>query len=432
VSGVVQLKAIGSDYYYNLVPNLPASWTTSNSAVANVSPSGLVTAVAPGEAVITAQALGATASSFVMVPVPSGPEGPGIPPFTMATVTSQSTAISVITSDGTSLANIVCPAQCGFAWTPQWSRDGSKLAITALRGLQTVLFVANRDGTNLHEVASADAYTSDVPAPHGGFYGVFPALENSWSADGRLVYVRETANGNAIETVNADGSGRTTIMPANHTRPMSPAFGLDDSMITLVIGDHLYAVNPDGSDLRLLAGSIASFKPTWSPDGKLIAFEGIPQTQELVATQRNFVVLDPVSGAVRQFLVPPISAFCWSPTGSRILLVGNSSSGLAAFGVRVQSWRSIYTVNADGSDLHQAVVTLSEFSDIVNAAWSPDSRFLIYMDDRVATTGLSGTQIYAQAVAEGTNTRVGGIQDVRFFDIAEVRGCSRPYTVGAP
>jgi Tol biopolymer transport system component len=428
VGGALQLSASPADTNFNVLPDLPISWTTSNASVANVSTSGLVTAVSAGEAIITAQAAGATASTILTVPVPTGPGGAGIPPFTMAVSRNLSSEILVITSDGTTVANISCGADCYFQSTPAWSQDGSKLAITGRRGLKSVLFVADRDGTNLREVASADVY-------QGGFYlghpvGVWPALEQSWSADGRLVYVRETVNGNAIETVNADGSDPRTIVPTNGGRPSSPGWGLDDSMITLVINNQLYAVNPDGSGLRLLSDlRIDVPEATWSPDGKLIAFETNG------ATQGTFVVFDPLSGAVRQFTVPRLRAFCWSPSGSRIALVSLDSAAQGWLDIynAARVWNYIYTVNADGSALHQAVIAVGQFSNTVTAAWSPDSKFLIYLDDRQTSTGVPGNkQIYAQSIAEGTNTKLSDIRNVAYFDIAEVRGCSRPRVVATP
>lgn len=431
VGGALQLKANAADTNGNVISDALISWTTSNASTANVSTSGLVTAVSPGDAIITAQAAGVTASTILTIPVPTGPGGAGIPPFTMAVSRKLNSQILVITSDGTVVANISCGAECGFRSTPAWSQDGSKLAITAYRGLQSVLFVADRNGTNLHEVASADGYQGGFNLGHPVY--VWPALEQGWSGDGRLVYVRETANGNAIETVNADGSDRRTIVPTNTARPTNPAWGLDDSMITLVINKQLYAVNPDGSNLRVLSGSLGEVfegvrtgltpGPTWSADRKLIAFE------RNGATQGTFVVFDPVSGAVLQFVVPRLRAFCWSPSGSRIALVSVDSTALGWLGTY---WNYVYTVNADGSALHQAVIAVGQASNTVTAAWSPDSKFLIYLDDRQASTGVPGKQIYAQSIAEGTNTKLSDIRDVVFFDIAEARGCSRPYAVATP
>ncbi|HZD32479.1 MAG TPA: Ig-like domain-containing protein, partial [Candidatus Angelobacter sp.] len=65
-----QLSATG--YYSNgsVFPNLSASWTTSNAAVATVDNTGFITGVAPGTATITATAIGITSSTATVTVVP--------------------------------------------------------------------------------------------------------------------------------------------------------------------------------------------------------------------------------------------------------------------------------------------------------------------------------------------------------------------------
>jgi Tol biopolymer transport system component len=67
--------------------------------------------------------------------------------------------------------------------------------------------------------------------------------------------------------------------------------------------------------------------------------------------------------------------------------------------------------------------------DVANnaSAWSPDGRFVVYMDDRSFSGGPAGPQLYAQSLSEGTNTRLGDARDAIFFAIAEARGCGRTF-----
>jgi Tol biopolymer transport system component len=115
-----------------------------------------------------------------------------------------------------------------------------------------------------------------------------------------------------------------------------------------------------------------------------------------------------------------LRTFCWSPNGSQLSLVSLENE--------MQNWLSIYTVNVDGTGLRQAVVAIMDMFNLVIGGWSPDGRFLVYTDDRRFSGGPVGTQLYAQSVNEGTNTRLSDAHDVIFFSIAETRGCGRYFT----
>jgi len=417
----LQLVAIAADENFNPVPGATISWVSSNQAAVSVSSSGLATAVGSGTTVIAATSNGMSASTTVTVPVPAGPNGPGIPPFTMAISARADYGITVVRSDGTTESRISCGTQCSYLAGPNWSRDGSKLALTGKRDTLSVLFVVNRDGTDLHEVASAPRLFISPPT-NSAYWSEF---REDWSTDGRLVYVRSTQAGNAIETVAADGTGRSTVMaptdpnrtPADLYTRTNPRWGLGDSMITAEIGGQIYAMNPDGSNLRQLStGTASAFEHRWSPDGKTIAFStGTTDPSHATAT---ISILDPVSGASRQISVPRLRAFCWSPNSARLSLVSLENE--------LQGWESIYTVNADGTGLQKAVTAIMGTENSASA-WSPDGNFMVYTDDRRFTTGIPGGQVYAQSIGEGTNTRLTDIQNVIFVSIAESRGCGRSF-----
>jgi Tol biopolymer transport system component len=410
----LQLVATPVDANGNAVGGAAISWVSSNETAVSVSSSGLLTAVAPGNAVIGATAGGASAYTIVAVPVPAGPNGPGIPPFTMAVSASQDYGISVVRSDGTVESKISCGSQCSFLAGPKWSRDGSKLAAIGRRDTLSVLFVVNRDGTGLHEVASAPLLLFTLGHSNSGSW---PEFDEDWSTDGRLVYVRSTRAGSSIETVAADGTGRTIVRLATDSiRTYSdlfnvqyPRWGLGDSMISAKIVNRIYAMNPDGSNSRPLTPvGIGMSEHIWSPDGKTIAFLGDDPNQRAIS------VLDPVSGSLRQIVVPG-ALLCWAPNSSGFsLLTGDA---------RNPYWVSISTVNLDGTGLQTAVIGMMTWNNPVIGAWSPDGRFLVYLDNRSLAGGPAGAQVYAQSLFQGTNTRLGDARNVIFFSIAETRGC---------
>ena len=62
-----QNTATVRDSNNQIIPNTAVTWTSTNSAIATVNNTGLITAVAPGSAVIVASAGGAQAACLVTV-----------------------------------------------------------------------------------------------------------------------------------------------------------------------------------------------------------------------------------------------------------------------------------------------------------------------------------------------------------------------------
>ena len=415
-----------SDANFNPIPSASVTWTTSNPTAVGVSSSGVVSALAPGEATITATSNGLAATAIVAVPVPAGPGGPGIPPFTVALNVEHDKSITIIRTDGAPSSTLSCGSQCSFLTGPVWSRDGSLLAVTGQRDTMAVLFVANRDGSNLREVVSVPRLVLTV----GGISSQYwPTFQEDWSADGRLVYVvPKSSDTFSVEVVNADGTGRATLMmrtnptaPAPNTPFLSyvnnPRWGLGDSMITVVIGGEIYGMNADGTNARSLATLTATGGAyTWSPNRQSIAFA------TSTSSQGNISILDPASGALRQIAVPALQTFCWAPNSSAFSIVTWQS----------QNWNSIYTVQADGSGLRKVVTAIMDIFNGVFGAWSPDGKFIVYTDDRRWSGGPVGPQLYAQSIDAGTNTKLSDATKITWFTIAEVGGCPRSFVYPSP
>jgi Tol biopolymer transport system component len=423
-----QLASNVSDANFNRMPGARVAWTTSNPAAVGVSSSGVISALAPGEATITATSNGLAASAIVAVPVPSESGGPGIPPFTVALNVEHDKSITIIRTDGALGSRLSCGTQCSFLTGPVWSRDGSMLAVTGQRDSLAVLFVANRDGSNLHEVVSVPRLAFTV----GGIAGQYwPTFQEDWSADGRLVYVvPKTSDTFGVEVVSADGTGRATLMtrtnptpPAPNTPFLSyvnnPRWGLGDSMITVVIGGEIYGMNADGTNPHSLATlTTTSGAYTWSPNRQSIAFSASTSSQGTIS------ILDPASGALRQIAVPAFRTLCWAPNSSAFSIVAWQSVQ--------QNWTSIYTVQTDGSGLRKVVTAVMDIFNGVVGAWSPDGKFLVYTDDRRWSGGPVGPQLYAQSIDAGTNTKLSDVTTITWFTIAEVGGCVRAFVYPSP
>jgi TolB protein len=136
--------------------------------------------------------------------------------------------------------------------SPAWSPDGRKIAF----GDENGLWVMNALGTGLRRLAAV------------------PDVDDlAWSPDGRMIVFFDFIGQGRVYVVNADGSGLKRISEgwSLGDQPWSP----DSRRIVFGLRDGLYVANADGSDRTRLA-SETSGEPTWSPNGRKIAFVRAP------------------------------------------------------------------------------------------------------------------------------------------------------------
>jgi TolB protein len=195
--------------------------------------------------------------------------------------------IYVIDVDGTSGIR-----RLGDGGDPAWSPDGKKIAFVSQGGGgfgATGIYVMNADGTGVQQLTSPN---NPIQCPEGA-----SANDNSpdWSPDGkRILFERDLSTDDlGGYDCNLDGYGRQP---------------------------QVFVMNADGTGLRRLrsvASDVSDQSPSWSPDGRLVAYNSYMGGGLFLIDSAGASAAQPVPAQSNGLALDPV----WSPDGKKLLFL---------------------------------------------------------------------------------------------------------------
>ncbi len=225
-----------------------AKWSSDHPEVAEVRENGIVEALSPGHAIISATmpwGKRANADVYVVGDLTISSNRSGILGIYQMRAPGPATLTPVLVDNASNVQAALAP-------------DRTHIAFSSSRGGSFDLYVMDPDGQNLRRLTSG-------PANEG---------EPAWTPDGtRIVYTATSGTNTQIASIAIDGSDYrqlTTASGGNHSPSVSPD-GKSIAFVSAREGNHaIYTMNLDGTNQRRLTkGSARETSPKFGRSGDL-------------------------------------------------------------------------------------------------------------------------------------------------------------------
>jgi hypothetical protein len=217
--------------------------------------------------------------------------------------------------------------------------------------------------------------------------------------------VTGTANRDIFE-VQPDGTGRRTLAGVPDARDQQPSWSPDGRNVafTTQLPDGLWAVaraDAASGAIRLLTNGPGDLEPDWSADGMQIAFSSyLPNVNQV---ERSTITVMSPDGISQRPVVELISSTyvvaspSWSPDGKHIAFVLRSDS----------AGGEIYVTNVDGTGTHRLFAHPGW--DDLDPAWSPDGRRIAFAAGPYKSGQGADRTLHAIWMLDVTNGTVGSV-----------------------
>jgi Tol biopolymer transport system component len=246
---------------------------------------------------------------------------------------------------------------------------GGTIVFTRNLDDETHIYAVNPDGTGLTQLTNTMT----------GEYAPIP------SPDGRLIAFHSDDEVPS-KVMNADGSGQRPLTGCSTLRP--GAWSPDSSKLVCEVGYEKGLAVADAASGAVTPLAPSGQYPTWSPDGRTIAF---------IDRERLWAV--PAAGGAPRRLgnrkIDEEATPSWSPDSARLAYMGSAGTKFR---------QDLFTIGADGSGERRLVQRMSDFQ---TPQWSPEGSLIAFVKElprditAVYTVRPDGTGLSRVSVSPG-------------------------------
>jgi len=253
---------------------------------------------------------------------------------------------------------------------PYWSPDGRRIVFQSNRNdNDSEIYIMNQEGTNLIRLTHSEGLDETPIWSPDGKSILFASVR-----DGNYeVYIMDIKGGNLKNLTNHPAhDGHPNFSPNGsriifHSNRIMPDSTYTKNAFTRNVNHEIFEMDLDGSNVKRLTNySSWDTYPDISPDGNKIAFRRLLETNMGIYNTNSEVFIANRDGSKAYNLTnyPDHDGWpSWSPDGKKIAFASERE--------RFDNWQ-IYTINIDGTELTRLTEFDAQAAEFAKPQWSPN------------------------------------------------------------